>query len=270
MNSSRKNKSMKKMLVLSVVVALALTSVAVYAQAQQAAPNRAKPRVQLDVNHDGVIDRAEAAKAPKLAERFDQLDTNKDGKLSADERPQMGGKKHPHGAMGGGHGRMMALDTDKDGRLSRTEADAGQGKLAGRFDQMDINKDGYLDRADMQARVAEQRAEFFKGADANHDGRVTRDEFIVEHGARGAERRERRAQRVQATGKQVPTRQAPTEQQQIDNAGKAFDQMDANKDGALTRAEFDAFKPDSRGMRHGMREGMGQGMGDAKVPVTKH
>ncbi|MDI1251958.1 hypothetical protein [Thermomonas sp.] len=200
MNSSMKNKSMKKMQLLSVAVALALTSAAVYAQVQQAAPDRAKPHVQLDANKDGVIDRAEAAKAPKLAERFDQLDTNKDGKLSADERPQMGGKKHPHGAMGGGHGRMMALDTDKDGRISRAEAEAGKGKLAGRFDQMDVNKDGYLDRADMQARMTQQRAEFFKGADANHDG-------------------------------------------------------------ALTRAEFDAFKPDGRGMRHGMD--------DAKVPAAR-
>ena len=28
--------------------------------------------------------------------------------------------------------------------------------------------------------------------------------------------------------------------------------MDTNKDGALTRAEFDAFKPDGHNMRHGM------------------
>lgn len=247
----------KKMQILSVAVALALTSVAAYAQAQQAAPDRAKARVQLDANKDGAVDRAEAAKAPKLAERFDQLDTNKDGKLSADERPRMGGK-HRRGAMRGGHGKMMALDTDKDSRISRAEAAAGQAKLAERFEQMDVNKDGYLDRADREAKVAQQRAEFFKGADGNRDGRVTRDEFIVEQGARGAERQEKRAGRAQAAGKQMPVRQVPTEQQKIEFAGKAFDRMDANKDGALTRAEFDAFKPDHRGMRqgkHGARMG---------------
>ena len=85
--------TMKKMQVLAVATALALTSAAAFAQAQDAAaPDRARQSVNLDANNDGVIDRAEAAKAPRLLERFDQLDKNKDGKLSADERPQRGGE----------------------------------------------------------------------------------------------------------------------------------------------------------------------------------
>ncbi len=266
MKSSMKN-SIKKLPVLCVAIALAVGSTAVFAQAQQVAPDHARPLMkQFDANKDGVIDRAEAAKSPKLTERFDQLDANKDGRLSADERSQMRGK-HRSGRMGGGHHRMKALDTDQDGRISRTEAAAGQGKLAGRFEQMDANKDGYLDRADMQARVAQRRAEFFSGADANRDGRVTRDEFIVEHGARNAERRAQRAQRAQVAGKQMRVRQAPTEQQQIEFTGNVFDRMDANKDGALTRAEFAAFKPNGHGMRHG--KGHGHGMGNAKVHAPK-
>lgn len=252
--------SMKKMQALSVAVALALGSAAVFAQAQQTAPDPAKPRLQLDANQDGVIDRAEAAKAPRLAERFDQLDTNKDGKLSADEQSRMRSKQH-RGAMGGGHGQMKALDTDQDGRISRAEAAAGEGKLGERFDQMDVNQDGYIDQVDRQARMTQQRAEFFKGADANRDGRLTRDEFIVEHAARSAERRAQRAQGAHAAGKQMHARQAPTEQQQIEMAGKAFDRMDANKDGALTCAEFDAFKANGKGMRNGKGHGMGQGHG---------
>lgn len=254
-----KTSSMKGIQVLSVAVILALASAAVYAQAK-VAPDRAKARVQLDVNHDGVIDRAEAAKAPRLAARFDQMDTNKDGKLTADERAQMHGK-HRRGGMRGGHGRMMALDTDKDGRISRAEMLAGQSKRSERFERMDVNKDGYLDRTDMQARMTRQRAEFFNGADGNRDGRVTRDEFIVEQGARSAERREKWASHAQAAGKQANTRQAPTEQQQIAFAGKRFDAIDTNKDGALTQAEFDAFKPSHRGMHH-RRD-------DAKVPASK-
>lgn len=99
MNSSTKNsamnkRSMKHIQVLTVGVALALTSAAVFAQAKQDGPANPKQRMQeLDVNKDGLIDRAEAAKAPRLAERFDQLDTNKDGKLSADERSKMRGKR---------------------------------------------------------------------------------------------------------------------------------------------------------------------------------
>ena len=249
--------SINKMHVLSVAVALAMTSVAAFAQVKPSTPDSAKPHMQrLDINNDGVIDRAEAAKAPRLAERFDQMDTNKDGKLSADERAQMRGK-HRRGARGDGHGRMMALDTDNDGRISRSEASAGNAKFAERFDQMDVNKDGYIDRADRQARMAQQRAEFFKGADANRDGRVTRDEFIVERGARSAERRARWAQRAETTGKQIPMQDKLTEQQKIEFAGKAFDRMDANNDGALTRAEFDAFKGDGKRVRHGKGHGAG-------------
>jgi Ca2+-binding EF-hand superfamily protein len=254
-NHSMKDYSMKNMQVLSVAVALALTSAAAFAQVQQTTPDRAKQRMQLDVNQDGVIDRTEAAKAPKLAARFDQLDTNKDGKLSADELSHMRGK-HDGRGMAGGHNRMMALDTDKDGRISRAEAMAAKGKFADRFDKMDVNKDGYIDRADMQARMTQERAEFFKGADANRDGRVTREEFIVEQGARSAERREKRASHAQAAGKQASARPALTGQQQIAFAGKAFDAMDSNKDGVLTRAEFDAFKPKNRGMRQGMNDRM--------------
>lgn len=260
--------SLNKMQILAVAVAVALTSAAAFAQTRQAAPVHAKPRVQLDTNKDGVIDRAEAAKAPKLLQRFDQLDKNKDGKLSADERPQMGGK-HRRGAMHGGHGRMMAMDTDKDGRISRAEAMSAPAKAGERFDRMDVNKDGYVDRADMQARMAQKRAAFFKGADGNRDGRVTRDEFIVEQGARGAERREKWVKRAQertqsagkSAGQHAKARPAPTQQQQIERAVKAFDKIDANKDGALTRAEFDAFKPQHR--RGGHR------MGDAKLGAAK-
>ncbi len=102
MNSVTKNSSMKNIQLLTVAVAMALGSAAVFAQAKQEGPANPKQRMQaLDVNKDGVIDRAEAAKAPRLAERFDQLDTNKDGKLSADERAKMRGKRGDGDKRGG-------------------------------------------------------------------------------------------------------------------------------------------------------------------------
>ena len=90
--------------------------------------------------------------------------------------------------------------------------------------------------------MTRERAAFFGGADANKDGKLSRDEFAVEQGARGAERREQFAKRAETAGKQVKARPAPTEAEQLQRAGKAFDRMDANKDGTLTRAEFDAGK----------------------------
>ena len=175
---------MKKSHVLAISVAIAQASAAAYAQTETPAAGDGKPRMQLDANKDGVIDRAEAAKAPKLAEKFDQFDKNKDGKLSADEGPQMHGMRHrgdrhggKRGEMRGGHDRMMAADTDKDGRISRAEAEAAQARAGDRFEKMDVNRDGYLDRADMQARMAQRRGECFAKADADKNGQLSRAEF---------------------------------------------------------------------------------------------
>ncbi len=153
----------------------------------------------MDINNDGVIDRAEAAGHPWLAAKFDQLDSNSDGKLERSElrrghgkRSRRGGNEESHrGSMGqwGGHmgmSRYLALDTDGDGRISKLEADSSP--LAKRFADIDLNKDGYLVRSELQADSKRRRAEFmrkaderfdqqFKQADTNSDGRISRAEF---------------------------------------------------------------------------------------------
>lgn len=132
--------SRKPFLALAVLAALSTGAVFAAPPAAGDAPRPAK----LDKNGDGVIDRSEAAADPKLAAQFDTLDTNKDGKLSRDERP------HHRGPGRGGRGEWLSkLDTNKDGRISREEAKADP-KFAARFDEMDINKDGFVDRADRE------------------------------------------------------------------------------------------------------------------------
>ena len=117
--------------------ALALAAVLVSAgacaqQASSPSTSTDAPRQRLDANGDGVIDKAEAANAPRLAKKFDQLDANHDGRLSADELPHgargdRGGHDGSDGEDGNGggmRGRLQQLVTDHDGRVSSEEAAA--------------------------------------------------------------------------------------------------------------------------------------------------
>ncbi len=230
---------MKSTAILTLALATAMTAGAALAQ-QATAPSttiqkgepapgqtRHAGRMMLDTNHDGVIDRAEAAAHPRFAAMFDKLDTNKDGRLEASERPQWaghGGKPgaRGHGNMrrggthhGGMHGSGMArLDANGDGRISRDEL-GKMPRLAEKFSQMDGNKDGYLVRSEMQAyhermrpqRAAEMQKRFderFKGADLNKDGKLSKIEV----------------------GEKMP------------RMAKSFSWMDEDRDGFLSRKEL--------------------------------
>ena len=171
----------RRILYATVALALAAAGTAFAQQPATSATDKSQSTYhqKLDINNDGVIDRAEAAASPRLAERFDQLDKNKDGKLGADERPQRHGR---HRGGRDGHGRMMQADTDKDGRISKAEA-AADPKFAERFAKMDANRDGFVDRADFQARMEQRRNECFDKVDINKDGKLSRVEFSTMHEA---------------------------------------------------------------------------------------
>ena len=164
-------------------LALAATATSAVAFAQQPTPSARPHHASMDANHDGVIDRAEAATHPRFAARFDQLDRNHDGRLGSDERPRWGGHGGHHGSDG-----IARLDANGDGRIGRDEITGNgkhQQKLAAKFADIDGNHDGYLVRGELtayHARMRPQREaekakrfdEHFVTADLNRDGKLSR------------------------------------------------------------------------------------------------
>lgn len=218
-----------------IAAALLAATASLAIAAPQAAPDAARKHAKIDANGDGTIDRAEAAKSPRFAAKFDQLDKNKDGRLGADERPQGKGRhgSRHHGMRGG----VERLDKDGDGRISRAEFDAGKaqreqrmakagdasraGKSRHAFDfaAVDGNRDGYLVRSEMraygermrpqrEAEFAKRSAERFTAADINRDGKLSKLEV----------------------GEKMPRME------------KAFAWMDENRDGFLSREELQPQK----------------------------
>ncbi len=148
---------MKAIVIFALGLAIAATAPVTFAQATQAsqpAAGKSARQARIDTNGDGVIDRTEAAVNPKMAEHFDRLDANKDGRITTDERPKHGGKA--------GHeaprARMAELDTNKDGRFSRDEL-AGKARALQNFAAIDANSDGFLTREEMKAHRIAHRGE---------------------------------------------------------------------------------------------------------------
>ncbi len=146
---------MKPILIFALGLAVTGTAAVTFAQttAQPGADRQAR-HAKVDTNGDGVIDRKEAAANPRMAEHFDKLDANKDGRITAEERPQRGMRD----GKGGRGDRMAQLDTNKDGRFSRDEL-AGKERVLQNFAAIDSNKDGALSREEMQAHHKAHRGE---------------------------------------------------------------------------------------------------------------
>lgn len=191
-----------------VAIALLGTAAASMACAQTAAPDQpTKPAAAMrhgDIDGDGVITRAEFL--ANAAKRFDAMDTDKDGKLTAEERRAAHAKlraERPRGpgpigdaGMGpggpggykagdpampppnslggpraggpGGGGMLALLDANGDGKLSRAEFDAP-------FERLDANRDGVLDEAEIKA--APQGGGRLTRMAANNGGKVTRAQY---------------------------------------------------------------------------------------------
>ncbi|MBX3594194.1 hypothetical protein [Sphingomonas sp.] len=238
---------MKTFLTATALSLLAASGVAVAMQADPAGP-AGPPKTKAEA-----IARADA--------RFDRLDTNKDGQLSAEERKagmeaarkamaaRRGGELGdfvPRGGGGMGERMMARVDTNGDGLISREENRAA---AIARFERMDADKDGKIEAGERRGpgmgkrdgKPGDRMARRGPGgpggrgpgmlmmADTNKDGVVTRAEFDAMSAAH-------------------------------------FAQLDTNKDGKIDAAEMKAMHEKMRERMGKMREKMRERRGDMPPP----
>ena len=79
-----------------------------------------KAMAALDTDKDGRVSKAEADAEPKFAQRFAQMDANKDGFVDQADREAMARQQRDQW--------FDAADSNKDGSLSRAEFDAAQAR----------------------------------------------------------------------------------------------------------------------------------------------
>jgi Ca2+-binding EF-hand superfamily protein len=188
---------MAKVEIVAALLAFTVTGVAI---AQSSAPKPDPATRHGDMDGDGVISRAEFL--ANAAKRFDAMDTNKDGQLTADERKAAHEKKwaeRPHpprdagmgaapaagpgvppppgaagrrgpGGPGGGGAVLAMLDANGDGKITKAEFD-------GPFDRLDLNHDGVLDETELKAAPQGPGGGRLARMAAESGGKVTRAQY---------------------------------------------------------------------------------------------
>jgi Ca2+-binding EF-hand superfamily protein len=108
---------------------------------------------------DATVSRADAEKSADA--RFDKIDANHDGAVTAEEMAAT-----PEGRMRRGRGLGRA-DADGDGKLTKAEFQAA---LMRRFDMADADHDGQLTKAERDDARAQMMARFMQRGGGNSQG----------------------------------------------------------------------------------------------------
>jgi Ca2+-binding EF-hand superfamily protein len=152
--------------------------------------------------------------------RFQAMDKNRDGVITRDE-------------WSGNDRSFQNQDWNGDGKLSGEEVRAGGRREAAqdrndRFEQLDTNRDGRLSRAEWRGGAA-----LFDVLDSDRDGILTRVEAVGTQGGRRGASDHDEFRSIDVNRDAVITRD-----EWHWNAA-AFDRLDANRDGRLSRGEFE-------------------------------
>ncbi|MEZ5960036.1 MAG: hypothetical protein R3C30_06360 [Hyphomonadaceae bacterium] len=181
------------------------------------------------------------------------------------------------GADGARHG-IFQSDSNSDGVLTRAEFDAGR---AAQFARLDADSNGQLTREEMRAGHGERGHRSrrghrggpdgggLRGADANNDGNITRDEFLARpiamferldanhNGVIEASERPQRPERNAQNGERRQRADRPNPDANGDGSfsreefaamgAGMFERLDANNDGRVTQEEAQAARGHRRG-----------------------
>lgn len=116
---------------------------------------------------------------------------------------------------------------------------AAPGHMGGRgFDKLDANSDGSVTRAEINAQAAER----FARIDANRDGFVTQAEMTAHHETMRAQMATKMKERADQGGDRAEKRAERMEKRadRMEKRGNPFAKRDANSDGRISLAEFQA------------------------------
>lgn len=192
---------MKNLLTVTAIGAMLTAGVAIAMQSETPmAPRQPLSKAQM-------LERADA--------RFDRMDANKDGQLSAEERKA------------GADAARAAMAGRKGGEMADFMPGAKRGGVMGdrMLERADTNGDGQISKAENRAAVEAR----FARMDANGDGTIGADERRKGRGMGKG----KRARAQAAAGETMGTPGAM-------KAGHAMKRADSDGDGAITKAEFDA------------------------------
>ena len=138
-------------------------------------------------------------------------------------QPGADGPRGPRGGM------MMQADANKDGKISKAELTTA---LDARFARMDVDKDGQLTSKDRDLKRQQRMDERFAKLDTDKNGQLSKTELAAGHDARADKRAE--------MGKGEGRMGKGHHRGMMRHGGKGGAMGDANKDGAVTKAEFTA------------------------------